>query len=498
MNRRGSGLLLHISSLPSPFGIGDLGPWAYKFADFLAETKQGFWQILALNPTEPAYANSPYHSMSAFAGNPLFISPELLVRDGLLAREDVEPLSDFPEQRVDYETIIPYKKRIFYRAYESFRKITDNHDYETFCGDNAHWLEDFTLFVALKAHFPGRVWSEWPPEIRDRERGALQSLKKQLHERIEMEKFIQYIFFKQWSAFKAYCNQKSIQIIGDMPIYVDYNSTDLWVNPEIFKLDEEKRPYVVAGVPPDYFSKTGQLWGNPVYRWETLKSTGYAWWIHRAEHQMKLFDLVRLDHFRGLVGYWEVPAGESTAINGRWVEAPAEDFFGVLLKRFPYLPVIAEDLGFITPDVREVVRRFDFPGIKVLLFAFGEDFPANPYIPHNLARNCVMYTGTHDNNTVRGWFENEATSKEVQRFYRYLGREAPAEEIHWEFIRLTMMSVADTVILPVQDILGIGEEARMNRPATTQGNWQWRLLPAQLTPRLSRRLLEMTEIYGRT
>ncbi|MFH1625600.1 MAG: 4-alpha-glucanotransferase [Pseudomonadota bacterium] len=498
MKRRGSGILLHISSLPSPFGIGDFGPWAYRFADFLAETKQAFWQILPLNPIEPAYSGSPYHSISAFACNFLLISPEFLVRDGLLTKKDIESIPRFLKERVDYQAVVAYKEQLLYRAYEGFKKETTNYEYKKFCEENSSWLEDFALFITLKDHCYGRVWSEWPPEIRDRDREALQQLAEKLRDRMEFQKFLQYIFFKQWSSLKLHCNQKGIQIIGDIPIYVEYDSVDLWTNPEIFKLNSERRPYVVSGVPPDYFSATGQLWGNPVYRWEVLRQKGYDWWVRRIEQDLKLFDLVRVDHFRGFVGYWEVPARESTAMNGRWVEAPAEDFFKALLKRFPYLPIIAEDLGVITPDVREVMNRFAFPGMKVLLFAFGDDVPTNPYIPHNHIQNSVVYTGTHDNNTVKGWFEREATPAEKERLFRYLGRKTSAEEVHWEFIRLAMMSVADTVIIPMQDILGLDEEARMNRPATTQGNWLWRLLPEQLIPQVSTRLLEITEIYGRT
>ena len=312
-----------------------------------------------------------------------------------------------------------------------------------------------------------------------------------------MQKFLQYVFFQQWNSLRSYCNQRGIQIFGDIPIYVEHDGVDVWTNPELFKLDNGKKPQVVAGVPPDYFSETGQRWGNPIYRWDVLKDTGYAWWIRRLQHNIKLFDLIRIDHFRGFVGYWQVPAGEANAINGRWVEAPAEDFLNALLRRFPQLPIIAEDLGVITPDVREIMHRFELPGMKVLLFAFGDDLPTNPYIPHNLPRNCVLYTGTHDNNTTRGWFEREAAPEIKERLFRYLGREVPAEYIHWELIRLAMMSVANMVIFPMQDILGLGEEARMNRPATSQGNWQWQLSPEQLTPSLAERLLGMTELYGR-
>jgi len=495
MKQRGSGILLHITSLPSPYGIGDMGPWAYRFADFLSQTKQRFWQILPLNPTDPIYGNSPYHSISAFANSLLMISPERMVDDGFLSREDLKPVPDFPQRRIDYRQVIAYKEKLFHSAYERFKE-RKNSEYEQFCSENGHWLEDFALFIALKAHFKGQIWSDWPQEIRDRQPEALQNMKKQLQERIKREKFLQYVFLKQWFSLKEYCNQRDIQIFGDMPIYVDYDSVDVWMAPEMFKLDESKRPLFVAGVPPDYFSETGQLWGNPVYRWDALKEKRYDWWMKRIKHNLKLFNLVRIDHFRGLVAYWEVPAGENTAINGKWVEAPAEDFFKVLLEQFPDSPIIAEDLGIITPDVREHMDRFGFPGMKILLFAFGDD-AKNPYLPHNHVKNCVLYTGTHDNNTVRGWFDNEASPAIKKRLLRYLGREVPAEEINWELIRIVMMSVANMVIFPMQDVLGLGEKDRMNRPSTPKDNWEWRLLPDQITLSLSERLREMTEMYGR-
>jgi len=498
MKRRASGVLLHVTSLPSPFGVGDMGPWTYRFADFLAETKQSLWQVLPLNPTDPEHYNSPYHSTSAFACNPLLISPETLVQDGLLNRADVKSPPDFPVERVDYRAAGAYKAKLFHKAYERFRGKRDHYEYESFCSENSHWLEDFALFMALKSHFHGKVWSEWAQDLRDRQPEALQSARGELGEKVDREKFLQHIFFKQWSILKNYCSQKGIQIIGDIPIYVEHDSADVWTHPEIFKLDEAKRPSAIAGVPPDYFSETGQLWGNPVYRWDVLRKKGYYWWVQRMERNLKLCDVLRIDHFRGLVAYWEVPATEKTAINGKWIEAPAMDFLNHLMRKFPFLPIIAEDLGLITPDVREIMHHFELPGMKVLLFAFGEDLPTNPYIPHNLPKNCVAYTGTHDNNTIRGWFEGGEAPEDKKRLLRYLGRDVPIEEVHWELIRLLMMSVANTVIFPMQDILGLGQEARMNRPATLKGNWQWRLVPDLLTADLTNRLLEMTEMYGRS
>ena len=497
MKGRGSGVLLHLTSLPSPFGIGDMGPWAYKFIDFLAESKQSYWQILPLNPTNLEHGNSPYYSTSAFACNALLISPELLVQDGLLDQQDLSHLDKFPEERVDYYKAKAYKEKLLHQAFEHFKTRKEPHEYEDFRAQNAQWLDDYALFTALKSHFKGEVWSEWPEAIRERRPADLQPIKKELDDEIEKEVFLQYLFFKQWHTLKNYCNEKGIGVIGDMPIYVVHDSADVWIYPELFKLDNEKRPYAVAGVPPDYFSETGQLWGNPVYKWDVLQARGYDWWIQRLEYNFKLFDFVRIDHFRGFVSYWEVPADEKNAIHGKWVKAPAEDFFSVVLDKFPKAPIIAEDLGLITPDVWEVMDHFGFPGMKVLLFAFGEDLPTNPYAPHNHIENCVVYTGTHDNNTARGWFEKEAKPEEKRRLALYLGREITGEEIHWELVRLAMMSVANTAIVPMQDILGLGEESRMNLPAKRDGNWKWRLLPDQLTPSLAEKLLEMTEIYGR-
>jgi 4-alpha-glucanotransferase len=497
MRRRGSGILLHVTSLPSPFGVGDMGPGAFRFVDFLVETKQSLWQILPLNPTDPEHYSSPYHSTSSLACNPLFVSPDLLVEDGLLDKSDIQSPPGFRPDRVDYRAVGAYKEKLFRRAFDRFEGGRDRYEYEKFCSENASWLDDFVLFKALKSHFNGEVWSDWPQDIRDRQPEALQWAKEDLGERADMERFLQFIFSRQWNALKKYCNERGIQIIGDIPIYVEHDSADVWVHPEFFKLDDGKRPSAVAGVPPDYFSETGQLWGNPVYRWDVLKEQGYTWWVQRMERNLTLCDVVRIDHFRGLVAYWEVAATENTAINGKWIEAPAMDFLNHLMRKFPFLPIVAEDLGIITPDVREVMHHFELPGMKVLLFAFGEDIAANPYIPHNLSRNCVAYSGTHDNNTIRGWFEGGEAPEDKKRLLRYLGRDVPVEKIHWELIRLLMISAANTVIIPMQDILGLGEEARMNRPATLEGNWKWRLVPDLLTPEVALKLRDMTEMYGR-
>jgi 4-alpha-glucanotransferase len=493
MGKRGSGVLLHITSLPSAYGIGDLGPEARRFVDFLGDAKQTFWQLLPLNPTDPIYGNSPYSSMSAFAGNTLLISPDLLLEEGLLSREDLESIPQFPEAVCNYSDAIRYKERLLEKAYHNFKAHRRQGDvFEQFCVDNSSWLEDFSLFVVLKKHVDERVWSQWPKGLRDREPISLKTIQREYDEQIERVKFCQYIFFKQWQLLKAYCHKKGIHPVGDLSIYPSFDSVDVWANPSLFKLDSEKNPTFVSGVPPDYFSETGQLWNGPVYQWEVLRESDYKWWMDRIAHQVKFFDVLRIDHFRGLVAYWEIPANEKTAMNGRWAEGPSEDFLNTLKKNFPQLPLVAEDLGMITPDVREIMDRFGLPGMKILMFAFKENNPNHPYLPHTYGENCAVYTGTHDNNTVRGWFENEASSEERGRFFYYLGREVPVDEVHWSMIRLAMMSAAQWVIIPMQDVLGLGEEARMNTPSVPLGNWEWRLLRSQIPDYVSERLREIT------
>lgn len=498
MDRRGSGILLHITSLPSRYGIGDLGPSAYRFADFLAQSRQSYWQVLPLNPTSTDCGNSPYSSHSVFAGNPLLISPDLLLQEGRLEHSDLGKLPSFPVERVDYNGVSRYKKGLFNKAYERGKeRLSHDPAFARFCRENPVWLEDYSLFLALKAYFHDASWTDWPVELRDRRSDALKQWALRLHEEIQRERFSQFLFFQQWSALKQYCRSRSVSVIGDLPIYVNYDSADIWANPEIFKLDGKKRPAAVAGVPPDYFSATGQLWGNPVYNWDALQATRYAWWMRRLDHNMSCFDKVRLDHFRGLVACWEIPAGESTAIHGQWVRAAPEDFFATLVQRLPADSVLAEDLGVITTDVRALMERFGLPGMKVLLFAFGGDLASHPYAPHNYTRNCVVYTGTHDNNTILGWFLQEASPDERKRLCAYVGRELSAGQAAGELIRLALMSVADTAIIPMQDLLNLGAEARMNRPATTERNWEWRFIPEQITPELTARLAQLTELYGR-
>jgi len=497
MKKRASGILLHITSLPSKYGIGDLGPQAYRFVDFLVEARQSYWQTLPLNPPTHVKNPSPYNCLSAFAGNTLLISPELLYRQGLLNRNDIQNTPPFVEGRVEFHSVISYKARLLNTAFENFRNTPPDSNYEAFCSDNNVWLEDYTKFVALKKYFDFSSWCDWPAELRDKRNGAIESLNQQLQDVIDKEKFLQYTFFKQWLSLKDYCNQHGIQIIGDIPIYVAYESADVWAHPDIFKLTEAKRPIAVSGVPPDLFSRTGQLWGNPIYNWQVLKKRDYSWWIQRIKHNLALFDIVRIDHFRGFIAYWEVPANHKTAKGGKWRDGPKQDFFNILFKHRPFPPIIVEDLGYITAEVREFIEKFQLPCMKVLLFAFGGEPLDNPYLPHSYRRNSVVYTGTHDNNTIKGWFEKEAKPRQKKELFNYIGHKAPIGQMHWELIRLAMSSVANTVIIPMQDVLGLGWEARMNRPATIKGNWRWRLEPGQITSSIKQKLAKMAEIYAR-
>lgn len=499
MNRRGSGILLHITSLYSEYGIGDLGPSARRFVDFLSDAKQRYWQILPLHPTSPEYDNSPYHSISAFAGNTNLISPEGLVKDGFLQKSDIAEVPEFPCGTVDFDAVIRFREQLFSLAYEHFQRDTAGHaGYDEFCRDNRSWLEDYALFESLRRHYHGTLWSSWPDAIKYRDPAALEEVRGKFQKDIEREKFLQYIFTCQWQALRDYCIQKNIRLIGDIPIYVSYDSADVWSHPELFRLDDGLHPLGMAGVPPDYFSRTGQLWKNPLYCWEEHERTGFSWWVHRVEHTLSFVDYARIDHFRGLVAYWDVPAGAPDALTGKWVPAPGEKLLTLLKNRLGGLPLIAEDLGIITPDVRHFIDRFDLPGMRVLLFAFVDDPAKSPHAPHNLNRNCILYTGTHDNSTVRGWMDSEAAMAEKQRLFRYIGQEPAADLVPAAVLRLAMMSVAGTVIFPLQDILGLGADARMNRPGTGKGNWRWRLKENQITPAVTEKLGDMTEVYGRT
>ncbi|MEJ5377331.1 MAG: 4-alpha-glucanotransferase [bacterium] len=498
MARRSGGVLLHITSLPSDFGIGDLGPWAYSFADLLAQAGLSCWQVLPVHPTDPLSGNSPYSTISSMAGNPCLVSPEVLAAWGLLSQEDMARIPEFPVETCAYQEVIPYKKGLLWKASESFgpshRLWTQ---YRAFCQREKDWLEDYVLFICLKAAQGGRAWVSWPQELKWREPGALEKARGELAPDLERERILQFFFFRQWEDLREHCGRKGIRLIGDVPIYVNHDSADVWASPELFYLDEDGNPEVVAGVPPDYFSTTGQRWGNPIYRWDLLEKRGFHWWLKRIGQNLKWFHQIRIDHFRGLLGYWEIPASEPTAVKGRWVKAPGEALLEKILCMFPRESLIAEDLGIITSDVRDVMDRLGIPGMRVLQFAFSGDFPQNFYLPHNHVPNCVVYTGTHDNNTMRGWFEKEATVEEKRNLFLYLGKEVSPQELPREMIRLAMMSVAETVIVPMQDILGLGEEARMNRPSTTEGNWSWRLNPKLLGPGILEWLSRLTWVYGR-
>jgi len=496
---RRSGILLHVTSLPSRFGIGDLGPEAYRFADFLHRAGQRVWQILPLAPTDVRMGNSPYSSSSAFAGNSLLISPERLVEEGFLSRSDLSGAPRFRHGDIDYRLAAAFKERALSVAWRRFSTCGGRlqTDYEAFCLSERHWLDDFSLFMALTTLFGSKAWNRWSQEFQDRRIKVLGSHIEEAAPLIEEEKFHQYLFFRQWRALKDYCNGLGVLVMGDLSYYVHHDSADVWGNPTLFKLDERGRSSFVSGVPPDYFSRTGQLWGNPVYDWGVLRKSRYAWWVSRVRHNLKLFDLVRIDHCRGLVSYWEVPAGSRTAAKGKWVPAPAGDFFRTLARKIPPGSLVAEDLGFITPEVRAVLDGLGLPGMRVLQFAFGSGAGSQHHAPHNHIERDFVYTGTHDNNTVRGWFDGEIKMEEKDRLFAYLGKAVGAERVHEAMIRLALMSVAGTAIIPMQDLLGLGGKARMNLPAGKGNYWRWRLQPGQIDRRLEQWLREMTGTYGR-
>ena len=503
---RASGILLHPTSLPGRFGIGDLGQEACRFADFLASTGQHVWQVLPLGPT--GYGNSPYQCLSVFAGNPLLISPEGLVADKLLEPADLENAPSFPKDRVDYGAVMKFKLPLLRKSFEIFQREAargERKQFKVFCHQNAAWLETYSLFMALKEAYGFAAWNTWEEGIRKREPKSLAYWRRNVAYEISYHKYQQYQFFKQWSGVKKYCNERGIRFIGDMPIFIALDSVVVWANPEMFYLDDSGKPTVVAGVPPDYFSETGQLWGNPLYRWDVMAKDGYAWWIERFRATRDLVDIIRLDHFRGFEKYWEVPATDDTAMNGRWVPGPGYKLFEAIQKALGTLPIIAEDLGIITPEVHALRDQFGFPGMRVLQFSFGTGLNADKYRPYNYPRDSVVYTGTHDNNTTVGWFKGEDVrdstqskeerEKEKQVALNYLGTDG--HEINWDFIRLALMSPADTAIIPMQDILGLGSEARMNLPGRAEGNWRWRFIPDTLTEGIKARLKKLTALSGR-
>jgi 4-alpha-glucanotransferase len=491
---RASGLLLHPTSLPGRFGIGDLGPEASRWVDFLAAAGQKLWQVLPLGPT--GYGDSPYQSFSAFAGNPYLVSPERLLEDGLLESADLAGVPAFPADRVDYGPVIEWKLEILAKAHARFAAGAGpglRADYDGFCQAQAGWLEDFALFMALKESHGGATWTLWEKGLIAREPAALAAARERLAVAVDSQRFRQFLFFRQWSAVRACARAAGVRIIGDLPIFVAHDSADVWAHPEIFQLDAKGAPAVMAGVPPDYFAKTGQLWGNPLYRWDVLARDGYAWWVERLRATFEVVDIARLDHFRGFEAYWEVPGGQATAEKGRWVKGPGAAFFESVRAALGALPIIAEDLGFVTPEVLALRDRLALPGMKILQFAFDKG-ALHPFLPHNFPTNCVVYTGTHDNDTTRGWY---ASAPEPQRHFArsYLGCEGG--DFTWELIRAGMASVADTFIAPLQDVLDLGPEARMNLPGRLGGNWGWRFRRGQLTDAERERLLGLTETYGR-
>lgn len=491
---RASGILMPVSSLPSPYGIGDFSKSAYEFVDILLQAGQSYWQILPLGPT--SYGDSPYQSFSTYAGNPYFISLEELVAEGLLTKEEcgAGDLGEDPE-RIDYGKICQNRMPLLRLAYER-SGAGQNREFLKFCREQSWWLEDYALFMALKDAFGGTAWFEWPEEIRMREPEALARCRKRLSRENEYYAYLQYLFFDQWERLKAYANRKGIRMIGDIPIYVALDSADAWAGPELFQFDGENLPTAVAGCPPDGFSATGQLWGNPLYRWDYHKETGYAWWIRRIAACTKLYDVVRIDHFRGFDEYYSIPYGDLTAERGHWEKGPGAALFDAVRERLGQVNIIAEDLGFITDSVRQLVETCGYPGMKVLEFAFDSREEAN-YLPHTYSHNCVVYTGTHDNETLVGWYAGLAQGdREMAR--DYMGnRRTPQEELHWDFIRLAMMSVADLCIIPIQDYLGLDNTARINKPSTLGGNWQWRLTKGRITPELITRIRSLTRISFR-
>jgi 4-alpha-glucanotransferase len=502
---RASGILLHPTSLPGAGGIGELGPEAEAFLATLARARQSIWQVLPLGPT--GENNCPYQCDSAFAGNPLLVSLERLVADGLLDEGDLAAAPSFPPELVDFSAVVPWRTALLAKAHASFRSGRGSESLarglQEFRERERGWVDDYALYAAIKEGGHGAAWVNWPPELVRREEGALAEARRVWERSVDRNLFVQFLFSEHWGRIRERANGLGISILGDVPIFVAADCADVWAHPELFDLGEDGRPRVVAGVPPDYFSETGQLWGNPLYRWGEHAERGFSWWIHRMRAALSLYDRVRIDHFRGFESYWEVPSCEPTAEDGRWVEGPKDALFEALRGDLGELPIVAEDLGVITPEVEALRDRWRFPGMRVLQFAFGPDSKNDPHAPHGHVRNCVVYTGTHDNDTAVGWFSSgeNTTEDEAERRMRrervlvYLGTDG--SEIHWDLIRLALTSVADTAILPIQDVLGLGSEARMNIPGRPEGHWEWRMAPGAWTEDLVRRLAGLTESTGR-
>jgi len=492
---RSAGILLHPTSLPGNYGIGDLGNEAYRLVDFLAEAGQKLWQVFPLGPT--GYGDSPYQCFSAFAGNPLLISPDKLIEEKLLHQTEIKNLPD-DSTRIDFGKVINFKKELLTTAYKNFKKDNRNFvkDFNSFTKEHSSWLEDYSLFMAAKDFHRGASWNQWDKSLVLREKSALIFFKEKLSDEINYQKFVQFLFFRQWKALRKYANEKGIKIIGDMPIFIAFDSADLWANKELFTVDEDGKLTFVAGVPPDYFSATGQLWGNPLYKWDEMEKDDFLWWRKRFKALWELVDIIRIDHFRGFEAYWKIPGDAKTAQTGKWVKAPGEKLFDTVKKYLGDLPILAEDLGVITPPVEALRDKFNFPGMKVLQFAFGEGMETK-FLPHNFVPNCVVYTGTHDNDTTKAYFEKESEKKSgitehAKNYINYFGNDLVPE-----LIRTAYASVAVFVIIPMQDILNLGGEARMNFPSTLGGNWSWRFKWELIQKNLSRHLKDLTELYER-
>jgi 4-alpha-glucanotransferase len=491
---RASGILLHPTSLPGKYGMGSLGKTAYEFIDFLTKSKQQYWQILPLGPT--GFGDSPYQCYSAHAGNPDLIDLDLLAEHHLLEKRDLENLHLPAHGPVNYELAQSARLPLLVKAYETFNSRASDLEklaYRNFIKSHAAWLNDYALFRALKEANQSKPWYDWEEKIKSRVPEALKEAEARLSGRTDFHRFLQFIFFRQWMGLRDYAKKHKIKIIGDIPLYISMDSSDAWANPSEFEFDENLRPERVGGVPPDYFSETGQLWGNPLFRWDVMKKNNYKWWMDRIRTNLTLYDIIRIDHFRGFAAYWAIPYGEKTAVNGSWITGPGKDFFEVLKKESGDLPVIAEDLGVMTPDVEELRDGFGLPGMKILQFAFDSS-EANDYIPHNYEKNCIVYTGTHDNDTVVGWFK-QASEQDRQQVLDYMNCEE--HDIHWSFIRLAWASVANTAIVPMQDLLGLDSDARMNLPGTVGNNWKWRAAPEDFSEQLAERLATLTKLYGR-
>lgn len=494
---RRNGMLMPISSLPSKYGIGCFSKEAYEFVDVLKKSGQSLWQILPLGPT--GYGDSPYQAFSTFAGNPYYIDLEALIEDGYITLEECGA-ADFgdDEEYVNYEKIYHARFLILKLAYERIKESggLDEADYLAFKEKESAWLEDYALYMAVKNRFQGRSWDEWAEDIRLRRPEAMAYYKEELKDEIEFYEYLQYLFYTQWMELKAYANENGVQIVGDIPIYVAFDSADTWANPGLFQLDGENRPVAVAGCPPDGFSATGQLWGNPLYKWDYHRETGYAWWVQRVEHCFKLYDIMRIDHFRGFDEYYAIPYGDKTAERGHWEKGPGMDLFNTIRYRLGDLPIIAEDLGFLTDSVRKLLADSGYPGMKVLQFAFDSREDSD-YLPHNYGRNCVVYTGTHDNDTLQGWYQCISNEDKEMALTYLNNRATDAADIHWDYICLAMRSVADTCIIPVQDFLGLGTKARMNTPSTLGGNWAWRMRRGAFTDELMEKIHELTRVTAR-